>query len=260
MGLSVNIICQNEDETLPYTLRCVQTLLPVLDNVVVVDGGSTDSTLDVIFDHIKLLPLDIVKHPFDACGWQKNRGLDRCRGEWVLDLDADTTFTSNLAEVFASGYFEQADAWNFGAYFTVVDPYHVFAFRNLCGPSLKLFRSSFRYMRGYHQDIDSPRQCTDVVHVFENSHLQTQSKLLERGVRWQVYNRQVAEVGPSMGEPWRYLEAEFWGRSHHVPLPAEVARLVVPRDTDQLKAIDLVRMLEPLQAQGVIPEWVRQQV
>ena len=257
MGLSVNIICQNEEETLPYTLHCIEQVLnPVLDNIVIVDGGSADDTLNVIEEYASRLPITLVRHPFDACGWQKNRGLELCRGEWVLDLDADMTFTSNFAEVFASGYFETADAWNFGLFFTVIDPYHTFDFRIICGPSLRLFRSKFRYVKGFHQDIDSPRSGTDKVYVFENSHLQTQKNLLRRGQRWQGYDKKVQEAGPSMGEGWRYLESEYWGRTHNISIPKNAADLVVPRDTPYLIAIDKQRREEPTFAQGLISQWI----
>jgi len=261
MGLSVNIICQDEEETLPYTLHCVESVLqPVLENVVIVDGGSVDGTLGVIEEYASRLPITLVQHPFDACGWQKNRGLELCKGRWILDLDGDMTFTSNLAEVFSSGYFEVADAWNFGLFFTVVDPYHTFDFSNLCGPSLRLFRSKFRFVKGFHQDIDSPRSCTDKVYVFENSHLQTQVGLLKRGQRWQGYDKKVQEAGPSMGESWRYLETEFWGRANNVPIPPKVASLVIPRNTLRLQAIDRRRSEERPLALGLISEWVRRKL
>jgi glycosyltransferase involved in cell wall biosynthesis len=258
-NLSVNIICQNEEETLPYTLHCIeQVLLPVLAEVVIVDGGSKDDTRMVIGE--SKLPIIFIEHPFDSCGAQKNRGLELCTGEYILDIDADITFTNNLGSLYQLGYFRQHDAWDFGLAFTVKDEYCTFSFTTRWGPTLKIFRNGMFYDPVHHQHMNChPRVCPEVK-MFENSHLQTQRNLVNRGQRWQRLAEEIAREGPPMGKADRYVESELWGRYHNEPFPEEIKRMIIPRDTGRLKMIDLIRGYEPSRGKGETPQWVLQQL
>ncbi len=86
--VTVAIITKNEAANLTE-------LLPQLDwadQIVVVDSGSTDDTLNVTRSH----GCDTVVHSFDTFARQRNRALDLSRGTWVLSLDADERPTPRL--------------------------------------------------------------------------------------------------------------------------------------------------------------------
>lgn len=257
--LSVVICCQDEEEALPYTFHVIEQVLlsTCLKEVIMVDGGSHDGTLGLIQQWKDKLPIILLEHPFDAAGWQRNRGVELCTTDWVLGIDADMTFTKNMGELFADGFFAKGEVWDFPLYFTAKDEYR-YCDRSI-GAATRLYKSKFRFRRGHHPQLgvtqEMKRVC-DEVKLFENSLLETQRALRHRGERWQPHQKEVRKVGPSHGEPDRYVEAEYWARSHNKPLPEEVARLVIPRATPALRAIDGLRNAEASMAKGEPPPWV----
>lgn len=259
MKLSVVICCQDEEEALPYTFHVIEQVLlhTCLKEAIVVDGGSCDGTLDLIRRWKDKLPIILLEHPFDAAGWQRNRGMELCTTDWVLGIDADMTFTKNLGELFADGFFAKGEVWDFPLYFTAKDEYH-HCDRSI-GAATRLYKSEFRFSRGHHPQLDVTQEIKrvcDKVKLFENSLLETQGALRRRGERWQPYQEEVCRVGPSHGKPDRYVEAEYWARRRNKPLPEEIARLVVPRDTPALRTIDRLRKTEVSTAKGRPPPWV----
>ena len=222
-----------------------------------IDGGSQDSTLDLIEQWKDRLPIILLEHPFDTAGWQRNRGMELCTTDWVFGIDADMTFTKNMGELFSGGFFDKSEVWDFPLYFTVKDEYHCCSRK--AGATTRLYKSKFRFKQGHHPKLDVTQEmkkgCGEVK-IFENGLLETQRALLHRGVRWQPYQKDVRKVGPSHGKPTRYVEAEFWARYHNEPLPEEVAQLVIPRDTPALRAIDRTRNVEGSMAKGRPPPWV----
>lgn len=77
--------------------------LEVVDEVVLVDCGSTDRTLELA----AASGARVVKQPWLGSGFQKRVGEEACRHDWVLDLDADEVITPELAHelrnLFAQG-------------------------------------------------------------------------------------------------------------------------------------------------------------
>jgi glycosyltransferase involved in cell wall biosynthesis len=88
------ILTYNEAPNLKRTLD----RLGSVKEIVVVDSYSTDDTLDIArsFPQVR-----IVQREFDSHTAQWNFGLEECRSEWVLSLDADYILTPELeAELF----------------------------------------------------------------------------------------------------------------------------------------------------------------
>ena len=82
MNVSAIIITKNAERTLP---RCLESVAWA-DEIVVVDSGSTDRTLDICRE----LGAQVHQTPYwPGYGPQKNRALDLACGDWVLALDAD---------------------------------------------------------------------------------------------------------------------------------------------------------------------------
>lgn len=93
MRLSVIVITGN---AAPTIRRCLESVRWA-DEIVVVDSGSTDRTLDICRD------LGARVHQtsdWPGHGPQKNRALDRASGDWIVALDSDEWVTPELrAEV-----------------------------------------------------------------------------------------------------------------------------------------------------------------
>jgi glycosyltransferase involved in cell wall biosynthesis len=94
--LSVVIIAKNEEQRLP---RCLESVA-FADEVIVLDGGSTDRTVEVA----RANGARVETSPdWNGFGRQKNRALDLATKTWVLSLDADEELTSELvAEIRAT--------------------------------------------------------------------------------------------------------------------------------------------------------------
>ncbi|MDB4749773.1 glycosyltransferase family 2 protein [Rubripirellula sp.] len=89
--LSVSIICLNEAGIIG---DCLQQAARVADEIVIVDSGSTDKTLEIAESHgAKIFHQDWLGY-----GKQKNFALAQCSNEWVLSLDADEVLTDELIE------------------------------------------------------------------------------------------------------------------------------------------------------------------
>ena len=121
--LSIISICQDEAQVIPWFLDCCAYTYKVLGpnflkEIVIVDGGSTDGTLDIIRSYQDKMPLYLVEHPFDTFGKQKNRALEVATGDYILAPDADMTWTTNFGLVFKSGYYEQFEMVDFRMMFT----------------------------------------------------------------------------------------------------------------------------------------------
>ena len=63
------------------------------DEIVIVDSGSTDRTLEICREYTDR----IVFHPWEGFVKQKGFALSCCTGDWVLNLDADEEVSPELA-------------------------------------------------------------------------------------------------------------------------------------------------------------------
>ena len=79
--LSVAIITQNEEENLR---PCLQSVM-FARQIVVVDSGSTDTTLAIAAE----FGCEIYKEGWRGFGPQKQLAIDKCSEPWILVLDAD---------------------------------------------------------------------------------------------------------------------------------------------------------------------------
>jgi glycosyltransferase involved in cell wall biosynthesis len=96
--LSVVVITHNEEPNLGRTLESVNPL--VRDghgDIIVVDSGSTDRTLDIA----KSFGAKVFVEPWKGYAGQKNSAIEKATGEWILSLDADEELSGQLQETLA---------------------------------------------------------------------------------------------------------------------------------------------------------------
>ncbi len=87
--LSAVLITRNEERDVARTLGA----LSFADEVVVVDSGSTDRTVEVC----RGLGARVLSHPFQGFGPQKRWAVAQAAHDWVLCVDADEVVTPELA-------------------------------------------------------------------------------------------------------------------------------------------------------------------
>ncbi len=88
--ISAYIRAKNEERMIGEVIRATQQ---VVGEVVVVDSGSTDRTIEIAHE----LGARVVKVPWLGGGKQKRLGEDAARHHWLLDLDADEIVSPELA-------------------------------------------------------------------------------------------------------------------------------------------------------------------
>jgi len=93
------ILTQDEDLNID---GCLESLRGRTGQLVVIDSGSKDSTLDKVRN--AGLPVTIIERKFVSFSDQRNHGLDNyfAPGTWVLHLDADERLTPALANELSS--------------------------------------------------------------------------------------------------------------------------------------------------------------
>jgi glycosyltransferase involved in cell wall biosynthesis len=89
-ALSVIMITRNEERDLPASLESLKPLSP---EIIVVDSGSTDRTLDIA----KSYQAKTFQYDWSGYSRQKQFALDQAKSPWVLNIDADERVTPGLA-------------------------------------------------------------------------------------------------------------------------------------------------------------------
>src|SRR3989344_779317 len=94
MRLSLCIATYNEEQNIHYPLDSAYSLV---DEVVLVDGGSTDKTVEKAKSYGKKVRVFSEDNP-SMFHINKQKAIERARGEWILQLDADESLSPELKE------------------------------------------------------------------------------------------------------------------------------------------------------------------
>jgi len=90
LPVSVYIICQDESQHIRRVLESVKDF----DEVIIVDSGSTDDTLEIAKEYTD----KIYHQKWLGFAAQKEYAKNICSHEWVLNLDADEVLTLELQD------------------------------------------------------------------------------------------------------------------------------------------------------------------
>ena len=95
MNLSVVIVTFNEEANLGRTLESVKPLVAGgKGEIIIVDSGSTDRTVEIAIS----FGAKVFVEEWKGYAAQKNSGIDKATGDWILSLDADEEVDSELME------------------------------------------------------------------------------------------------------------------------------------------------------------------
>ena len=95
-GISLCMIVKNEERFLE---GCLRSAAPIVDEVCIVDTGSTDATLEIA----ARFGAQVVHRPWrDDFAWARNEALALATKRWILVLDADEELDAQSREVLQS--------------------------------------------------------------------------------------------------------------------------------------------------------------
>jgi glycosyltransferase involved in cell wall biosynthesis len=89
MKLSAAIITLNEEHNLQRTLPTIKDLV---DEIIIVDSGSTDKTKEIA----ELYGAKFIFNKWKGYGKQRNFAFNNCKGTWILCVDADEAISPEL--------------------------------------------------------------------------------------------------------------------------------------------------------------------
>ncbi|HZK53658.1 MAG TPA: glycosyltransferase [Desulfosporosinus sp.] len=103
--LSLTMIVKNEENCIS---RCLDSVKNLVDEIVIVDTGSTDKTIEICRSH----RAQVFSYPWNNnFAEARNFGLNKVTGEWVLWLDADEQIApENSNQLIKSSLFHDYDA------------------------------------------------------------------------------------------------------------------------------------------------------
>lgn len=200
--ISLCMIVKNEESNLS---RCLDSVKDIVDEMVIVDTGSTDRTKEIALSYdAKVYDFEWI----DDFAAARNYGIDRATGEWILVLDADEWLDADVAyhlrnllttskydayKIIQRNYFS-------GRIQNVVDSETIRIFRN---------RLAYRYKRVYHEYVDESLKKHKakiksdpslIIHHDGYMHADAQgSSRQERAVRHLQY---LVEINPSSSFAW----------------------------------------------------------
>ncbi len=117
---SVVIPVYNCEKTIERVLDSIkdQTRFDLIEEIIVLNDGSTDRTDQIITDYLSrhpALPIIYLKHPDRGVSYSRNRGIRAAKAEWIALLDADDVWVGHKLERQAQIIREHADICFLGA-------------------------------------------------------------------------------------------------------------------------------------------------
>jgi glycosyltransferase involved in cell wall biosynthesis len=93
LPISATIICKNEEACIGQCLASLEGLA----EIVVVDSGSTDRTLEIVDEFSRRgFPIRLIRQPWLGYAGQKQFALDQAQEPWILSIDADEWLDDDL--------------------------------------------------------------------------------------------------------------------------------------------------------------------
>lgn len=210
--LTVIIIAKNEAEMIPDCLSSVA----FADEVLVVDSGSTDTTVEIAKKHKAKV---IHSSGTNYSAW-RNDGIKAAKGDWLLFVDADERVTPELAQELSDQCL--VPSAQHSAYLIPRKNNYLGKFMNYGGwgneKLIRLFKR--RLLKGYSGDLHEQPKFDGTLGEIKNSLLHYSHRdltsMLQKTITFTKYEAQLRfEAGHPPIVAWRFVRVmftEFWLR------------------------------------------------
>lgn len=97
--VTANIICKNNSKSI---LFCLSSLIDSVDEVIVIDTGSTDQTQRIVRDFLnkEQIPFKLIQEPeFKGYSYHRNQAIKESQGDWILVIDSDEFLSQELSQL-----------------------------------------------------------------------------------------------------------------------------------------------------------------
>lgn len=145
IDLSVAIITLNEQDNLT---RCLASIPKGVD-IVVVDSGSQDATVDIA----KSFGAKVYDRAFDNFSNQKNFAIEKCKRKWILSIDADEKLDDRLQKYFTD-QFEPQIGCCYKINRSLVFNHQLLRFGKTSDAPIRLFPNTARFKNAIHESIE----------------------------------------------------------------------------------------------------------
>ena len=166
MKISVVIPAYNEEKYLPKTLESIARLDRKPDEVVVIDGGSTDKTADVA----RKLGATVITIEHRGIGFARQKGIEAASGDVIAFTDSDTIVPANWLTIIEEtlsksgvvgvfGTFRVPDGWwMYRYYVNLIQPifnriYYLFGIPMAPGQNISFWKEQAMVVGGFPVDF-----------------------------------------------------------------------------------------------------------
>lgn len=147
MTIALTMIVRNEELNLH---RCLESVKKVVDDIIIVDTGSTDASIDIAKKYNAKISKIKWSNDFSEA---RNRALEKVQSDWILHLDADECLTkeseSSILNILNN---TSADAFS-----VIVRNYqsNLDMVKYIDDPQIRIFRNykEYRYEQPVHEQI-----------------------------------------------------------------------------------------------------------
>jgi glycosyltransferase involved in cell wall biosynthesis len=94
MRISIITVCYNSAQTIEKTIKSIESQTYQNIQYIVIDGGSTDNTVEIINKHIGVIS-DFISEPDNGLYDAMNKGIAMATGDLIGILNSDDTFYSD---------------------------------------------------------------------------------------------------------------------------------------------------------------------
>lgn len=251
-SVTAALIVKNEESVLD---RCLSSIEGVVDDIVVVDTGSSDATLEIAKKHgARTFEIEWT----DDFSQARNFALDQVKTDWVLQIDAD----EELAEEDRERFREIVD--------TSKDDLHGLLIMDISQAEVRYFPRLFRnipglrYKNRVHEYIDIHAVLPDAAYTYIpvklNHYGYAKDLVLQRGKVERNYELAKEALKRSPGDVERIFDlARYESMMKSSEEAVRLYRQVIKDGTNQVfAALSYKRLLEQLALQGKYEEAVEE--